>query len=515
MDKSEPKLAPEWLKSVGNKPASAATSSLQSGVYEASTFARSKSSPVNGTSNNLGRPLATNQSNRTSNRSNSDHHPLSYSNFGRNRRSRDRYVDKYDNSDVAKKNLGNRTLKDGFNRPSQLMTTSERHSEKGIMSSCSGENNNKSYPNGPFPDKYESERGFVSHGTGMGRALSPGVSAVKNGDKWTSLLAEVPSPTVSDVADGGLGTSSAQVVSSFIPLTMGTPTVSGFNMAEAVAKSPRVQTASQVSNGNQRFEDLAIKQSRILIPVTPSAPKIMALNPSDRSKSKVLEPRPQNHLPSPSHLSNHSVRAEGLATSDASKTSRKLLVLKPTRERNGVSFVSNTTSEPSRDVKAAMTTMQRSSSNPVSPTAAEGKPDKRLSSQARSRNDFFNLMRKKKSMGDSGASSETLVDPDTSTPQYASQGQDSESDKKYVLNEEKMLIGNVKTHPSPDALLCSEEEEAAFLRSLGWEENADEGGLTEEEISAFYRDVTKYLNSKLPLKILQGVQPRLLLKLNS
>lgn len=511
MEKGEPKLAPEWLKSVGNKPSSASTSPLQSGFIEGSKFTKSKTSSKNGTENSLGRPIGNNHattshSYRTSNRSSSDH-PQSYSNFGRNRRSRDRYIDKFDNSDKTKKNLENRAQKDAFIRPSQAIT-SQSHNEKWFKNSCSGENNNKSYSDGLLPDKYESERGLVSHGSGMGRACSPGVTNVKNGDKWTSLLAEIPSKAVSDVPNSGLVSSSVQVATHFtLSSTMSTPNGAGLNMAEAVAKSPRVQT-TQVSNGNQRFEDLAIKQSRILIPVTPSAPKAIA--PSDRIKSKVSEPRQQNHPPSSSHLS---VRTEGLVISDSLKTSRKLLVLKPTRERNGVSSLLNNVSDPIQDMKNA-TTMQRSSSNPVSPTAAESKFEKKLSSQARSRNDFFNLMRKK-SMGDSCASSDTVVAPDTSTAQYVTQGQDGESDKNDAVDDNKELISNGKTHPSPDALLCSEEEEAAFLRSLGWEENADEGGLTEEEISTFYRDVTKYLNSKLPLKILQGVQPRLLLTLNS
>ncbi|KAG6409182.1 hypothetical protein SASPL_132216 [Salvia splendens] len=51
-----------------------------------------------------------------------------------------------------------------------------------------------------------------------------------------------------------------------------------------------------------------------------------------------------------------------------------------------------------------------------------------------------------------------------------------------------------------------EEEEAAFLRSLGWEENNDEGGLTVEEITAYYRDLTKYINSNPSPRILQIVQ---------
>jgi hypothetical protein len=39
---------------------------------------------------------------------------------------------------------------------------------------------------------------------------------------------------------------------------------------------------------------------------------------------------------------------------------------------------------------------------------------------------------------------------------------------------------------------ASEEEEAAFMRSLGWEENAEGSELTEEEINAFYNEVSSF-----------------------
>lgn len=202
-------------------------------------------------------------------------------------------------------------------------------------------------------------------------------------------------------------------------------------------------------------------------------------------------------------------------STDALKASsvRKLHVLKPTRERNGVSSAVNNGVDPNPDTKgikpmlSSVATMQRPIYRPVSPTA-EQKPsrtvtEKRLSSQAQSRNDFFNLMRKK-SMGDSCAASDTAAPEVSNAP--ATQGQDAPSpDNPSAImpvvntNEDsgkgdafdgKKQLKNGKTHPSPDAILCSEEEKA-FLRSLGWEENADEGGLTEEEISTFYRDVTK------------------------
>ncbi|XP_019169187.1 PREDICTED: uncharacterized protein LOC109165041 isoform X2 [Ipomoea nil] len=543
MERNEPKLAPEWLRSVGNKSACSSASSLQLGVSEASKFTRGKSSSVNGTGYDVGRPVSADHAaishlQRSSNRSSSVNQ-RSYSNFGRNRHySRDRYKDKYENSvqppDTSRKNSGSRTQKDGF-RPSQLMI-SERHGEKLMRNSCNGENNSTSYLNG-LPDKYglsntlhrsESERGFLLNGaegrqtaTGIGRVRSPGLSVatpsttrslpdVKNGDKWTSHLAEVPPTTRSD----GSGCSSVQLATPFAAPTLSTAAGAGFNMAEAVAKSPRsVQTTSQLSNGNQRLEDLAIKQSRILIPVTPSAPKISALNPSDKIKSKVTEQRQQHHPLSPSHVASNSVRSGGLGTTDALKKSSfgKLHVLKPSREKSSVSSVVSNCLDPNPDTKGSkpmlspVSTMQRPPYNPVSPTA-EPKPsravtEKRLSSQAQSRNDFFNLMRKK-SMGDAGAASDTAA-PEVST-EPTTQAQDAPSfDNPSVImavdntNEDtgkgdaidgQKQLKNGKTHPSPDAI---SEEEAAFLRSLGWEENADEGGLTEEEISTFYRDLTK------------------------
>ncbi|KEH38098.1 hypothetical protein MTR_2g461250 [Medicago truncatula] len=50
----------------------------------------------------------------------------------------------------------------------------------------------------------------------------------------------------------------------------------GLNMAEALVHAPsRSQSIPQVSVKTQRLEELAIKQSRQLIPVTPSIPKAL------------------------------------------------------------------------------------------------------------------------------------------------------------------------------------------------------------------------------------------------
>ncbi|CAA2985562.1 Hypothetical predicted protein, partial [Olea europaea subsp. europaea] len=174
----------------------------------------------------------------------------------------------------------------------------------------------------------------------------------------------------------------------------------------------------------------------------------------------------------------------------------------------------------------------------------EGKPvlnalEKRLTSQAQSRNDFFNLMRKK-----SKANSTSISDPglppsstvseklgetqvssaprttearDPQSPVSSSGGHLSDEGGDLICNgdaiESQKCLCYGKKYPS-SCPLFSEEEEVAFLRSMGWEENNEEGSLTQEEICAFYRDLQKYINSKPSLKILP-VLPKILSPFNS
>nr|GMD09284.1 mediator of RNA polymerase II transcription subunit 1 [Ipomoea batatas] len=75
----------------------------------------------------------------------------------------------------------------------------------------------------------------------------------------------------------------------------------------------------------------------------------------------------------------------------------------------------------------------------------------------------------------------------------------------YITQEEFVTISaitnggdtlNCKKHVG-NCELCLEEEEIAFLRSLGWEENGDEddeeGDLTEEEIATFYTYASNHI----------------------
>lgn len=259
------------------------------------------------------------------------------------------------------------------------------------------------------------------------------------------------------------------------------------------------------------------------------------LNPSDKTKGKVgLQQQSTS-----ANLVHHSPR--GTPTkSDISKTSSlgKLQVLKPARERNGVSSAAKDSLSPTSSKLAnnpltpALATvgaapLRSSVNNPIL-VSAERKSappvlvtpilEKRPSPQAKSRNDFFNSMRKKSMPNSSSTVSNPVPAVSPSDPgkhsgaevpaSLDSQGRDApvvESSNGGKINEcrdesirniygPQKSLDNGVNHPSTDVILSSEEEEAAFLRSLGWEENdGEDEGLTEEEINAFYRDVSKVI----------------------
>jgi hypothetical protein len=68
----------------------------------------------------------------------------------------------------------------------------------------------------------------------------------------------------------------------------------------------------------------------------------------------------------------------------------------------------------------------------------------------------------------------------------------------YPRDVSQKCLSNREEHSSPHVILYLDEEEIVHLRSLGWEENAGEDeGLTEEEISGFYMEVTASLEFAL------------------
>ncbi|MCD7448266.1 hypothetical protein HAX54_040027 [Datura stramonium] len=573
MEQSEPTLAPQWLRSSRHVTSFlTASTPLHPDDPAPSKLANNRSLSMNLNNKELRHPAASDRaiSSRTRWSSNSSTSPnsRSYNSF-RSHRHRD--MDKDINRFRETSTLGNHRSRDlpdtsrkhsweifeegGF-RQSQPMI-SGRISEQWPRNLSNAGKIKLTDNNGPLASVSRVDKAIDcgirplavteerQASPGFRRVRSPGLGTMTEGiptgasgttgNKSASTL-----PDITAVAgNNNCGLSSMKQAAASGPSS---PSSSksigrGLNMAETVAKGPPcAQTTSQLSHVNQRLEELAMKQSRQLIPLKPLVAKASVPNPSDKPRMKV---ELLQQTVSSSHPASHSL-------------SSKLHVFKPTRERNGVSSGVNSSLSPYTHSKgpnthlaAPVSASTQSPANIVTSTTSECKPvvttvEKKLTSQARSRNDFFNLMRKK-SIGSSSAvnvegcvvSPSSLYNSGVSevlTAHAIPKDQDASlSDESPRVDQSTEFLGENTCNsdssngenstdtsfPKSDAILCSEEEEAAFLRSLGWEENADEGGLTEEEISAFYKDVTKYINSKLSFKIMQGVQSRFLLPLHS
>ncbi|XP_059313656.1 uncharacterized protein LOC132064627 [Lycium ferocissimum] len=558
MESSEPTLAPQWLRSSKHVTSFVTASSpLHSDDPAPSKLANNRSLSMNTNDRELRHPAASDRAISSGNRwsSNGSISPnlRSYNSF-RSHRHRD--MDKDINKYCKKSTLGNHRSRD-------LPDTSRKHrwdlfEDEGFRQSQSmisgrvSEKWPRNFSDGPLASVSGVDKAIDSGiqtlvteerqvSPRVGRVRSPGLGTMTHGlptgtsgstgNKSASALADITA--VAGNNNSGLSTVK-QVASSGPPSPISSNSIGrGLNMAETVAKGPPcAQTTSRLSHANQRLEELAVKQSRQLIPLKPLVTKASVPNPSDKPRTKV---ELQQQTVSSSHPVSHGL-------------SSKLHVFKPTRERNGVnsSLSPNThTKGPNALLAVPPSASTQSPASNAASSTSERKPvgkmvEKKLSSQARSRNDFFNLMRRK-SIGSSSAvngegcavSPSSLFKSGVSevlTADAVPQDQDASlSDESPRVEQSADILGENTCHSDSsdgknstdkslsksDAIFCSEEEEAAFLRSLGWEENDDEGGLTEEEISAFYRDVTKYINSKLSFKAMQGVQSRFLLPLHS
>ena len=246
------------------------------------------------------------------------------------------------------------------------------------------------------------------------------------------------------------------------------------------------------------------------------------VSPLEKSKVKTG----QQHSFSSLRATNHSVRG-GPAKSDVlTTTSGNSHFVSASRELKGLSSATKVNFGPTGSgivtspIDATKTTFvsayPRSSSNNSKP-AAWTTLERRPSSQAQSRSEFFkNLSRKSALKNPSSdvcpsgmqftSESEVVAGKGAASP--TPQSRDSTfmdtsavnslmasssilTDNGNAGGEPLKLSNNGQQHLSTKPNHFSEEEEAAFLRSLGWEENAGEDeGLTEEEIQDFYKKVT-------------------------
>ncbi|KAD6454378.1 hypothetical protein R6Q59_016122 [Mikania micrantha] len=513
MEKAEPTFVPEWLKNGGSLTTTShqQSSSLQSDDQNASVPQRRKLL-ISSNDNNLGRATTSSYFRRTSS-SNGSSRVRSYSSFGRRDwdKNKEKYENKYRDFDPLGGILPRRFEKDGLRR-SQLNLSAKRGESwpRKVIGEKTNHNNGKMSFERDFPSLGLEEKQVDYE---IGRVPSPGLSSVIQnlpvggsgvigGDAWTSALAEVP------VMVGTNGPTSISVT---------TNVACGRNMAETLAHGPpRAQTASQLS-GTQRLEELAVKQSRQLIPMTPSMPKALAMNAIDKPKLKMGQLHLQtshtvSHLPSTRHMS---MNADVTKLSSSSSTIGKLHVLKLSRERNA-STIAKESSSPTAGGR--LPDCPLAERKPCVSTTLEKKP----SPQAKSRNDFFNLMRKKSMANNSSnpvrvASHESTEDKPSESKTKGGALQPLGENKAELCNDNDACITPEKftkkgnNHLSNDVILYSEEEEARFLRSLGWEETTEEEGLTEEEINSFYRD---YVNLKTASSFFKGTQLKSLMPLN-
>ncbi|XP_031273033.1 mediator of RNA polymerase II transcription subunit 1 [Pistacia vera] len=576
MERSEPTLVPEWLRSTGSVTGggSSAHHSVSSSSHSDGTSSvhqmRSRNTKSIGDfdsprSSFLDRTSSSN-SRRSSSNGSAKH---AYSSFNRSHRDKDRERDKdrlsygdpwdRDSSDPLGNILSSRIEKDTLRRshsmvsrkqseilPQRVAVDSKSSSNSshingnGVLSAGStGSNIKKSVFEKDFPSLGSEDRGVPD----IGRVSSPGLSsavqslpvgssALIGGEGWTSALAEVPSI----IGSSSSGSSSAQT--SVASTLSGQPSaMAGLNMAEALAQPPaRARTSPQLSVKTQRLEELEIKKSRQLIPVTPSMPKGLVHSFSDKSKPKTvvravemnMASKNGQQLPSSLLQASQSLLG-GNVKSDVSKSSHgKLYVLKPAWE-NGVSNPPKDVASPtsnansraaSNQLAVAPSVVSAPSKTPNNPKLSSGErkastlnpisvfPVERRPSllQTQSRHDFFNHLKKKTSVnssalpGDSGSdissptvekSGEVLKEVVGAPVSHATDngvevtvnGDAHEEAQRFSKVGEK----SVSCYPTVDP-----DEEAAFLRSLGWEENSGEDeGLTEEEINAFLQEYKK------------------------
>ncbi|KAL1204459.1 hypothetical protein V5N11_004045 [Cardamine amara subsp. amara] len=531
MEKREPSLIPEWLRSSGHGSGFGSSNQLSShsdSFNSKNRNSRSRSDVDSVRSPFLERSSSTNSRRGSSN--GSTRHAYSSFNVSRSNRDkglsreRDRvsYSDPWDNDTYFPP--GNLLIGKGQEqlRRSNSMTTRKQGNNLaqghtvGVKNGgringyngddrLSGPGTLKSYRrigfDKDFPSLGAEERnggpdvvGISSPGLSPVRSLSVGNSALNVGEGWTSALAEVPNV----IEKSGTG-SHANVSSS---ATSTGPTCR--NMAEALVQAPRTVTPPQGYAKAQRLEDRA----RQLIPVVPSAPKSSVLNSSDKFKTRPVFRSGEAGLASLRNTQQQSSFVFGSFQSNPLSqmkpdTITKLVVLKPVRE-NGVSAVKEsgspsvqaaTSQPPAASSTQPTTSVRRASANM---TAAKTAEKKLYLAQTQSRNAFFSALKQNTSSNISSSptanSSKDLVASDPSNAQAA--------ERDEIMVEKVSEVA--EKHSRFESVARPDEKEAEFLKSLGWDENDSEEdeALTEEEIKAFNEQYKKFkpsLVQKLPI----------------
>ncbi|XP_027331027.1 mediator of RNA polymerase II transcription subunit 1-like isoform X4 [Abrus precatorius] len=565
MEKSEPALVPEWLRSAGSVAGAggsaqhSASSSTHTDSPSVAHHARNRSSK-NASDFDSSRSVFLERSSSSNSRRSSINGSAkhAYSSFNRSHRDKDRDRDKdrstfgdhwdRDGSDPLASLFSGRMERDTLRRSHSMVSRKQSDviPRRVAVDTKSGGSTNQNNGNGilsvgnvsssiqkvvfdkDFPSLGAEEKQGIAE---VGRVSSPGLtatasqslpvgsSALIGGEGWTSALAEVPTMI------GSSSTGSLSVQQTVTTGSVVSSTAAALNMAEALAQTPsRARSTPQVLNSSEK-----------------SKPKTTVRNAEMNVVSKNV---PQQ--PSALHITSQSVRSVN-AKVDAPKTSGKFTDLKSVVWENGVSPTSKDVSNPTNYSNSKSVNQHAVSSTAASApmrnpnnlkSSTERKPaldvklgstlDKKHSiSQVQSRNDFFNLIKKKTLMNsstvlpDSGPMvsspaieksdevNREIVCPSANLQSLGNGAELTSNGNVHTHEEVHRLSDNEEKESISRATIYPDEEEAAFLRSLGWEENSDEDeGLTEEEINAFYQEVCKKLDPTT-LKVCQGMQPNL------
>ncbi|ONK60896.1 uncharacterized protein A4U43_C08F23830 [Asparagus officinalis] len=279
---------------------------------------------------------------------------------------------------------------------------------------------------------------------------------------------------------------------------------SGFNVEGSV-----IQASSRSS-----------RQRKRLVPVVPSLPKSSSSNSSENSKSRGA-PRSGDfsgpHKNSQKSLSQLTVVNNALhvsaAKSDILKESQfgNLQVL--SRERTGPISIA----VQDAGLRSSVNSNLKAEAKDTSSSSIE----KRFTSKAQNRNAFFNSLRKKTSVNHSNASAvpepsccDTTEKP-LSLEMHATicgsviNEEEKNTDESVVSSGDSVDATYVFESQSPedngenerslcgsncncDTVVDPDEQEKAFLLSLGWKEDAEEEALTEEEIAAFIKQYPQF-----------------------
>ncbi|PPD93954.1 hypothetical protein GOBAR_DD09005 [Gossypium barbadense] len=274
----------------------------------------------------------------------------------------------------------------------------------------------------------------------------------------------------------------------------------------------------------REFECLSSQTSQVHNSVDKSKAK-----PAVRTSDMNITIKSGQQQYSLTHHGNQSPHSDHIK-SDMPKTSGKLLVLKPgwengvsspthkdvaspttnmssrgTTSQHAVAPVTSASSINSKNQKLSAGERKASTLNPVAGFTVEKKPSL---AQTQNWNDFFNLLKKKTSMNSAAEKSEVSKEVVTaSAPACANENHIAATSNGGTRHDAKRFSDDGENYMTSTSMVYPDEEEAAFLRSLGWEENSGEDeGLTKEIINAFYQE---YMKLRPSLKLCSSMLPKL------